>query len=114
MTPHDDEDNWAELADALGIDTPATQARKQAAAPAHGPEPTAAETGWAAADDLPDAHEPEQDTMLEAALAGEPAAETPADGDAEGEKKRRRRRRRRKKPGGEPAAAGETASAGEV
>ncbi len=112
MTPHDEENNWAELADALGIDTPATQARKQAATPP-APEPVHEQPpplpAWARiGDDLPDAAEPEGDTALDPLLTAEPAA----DGENEGDKKRRRRRRRRRKPG-EPANAANDEAEGE-
>jgi hypothetical protein len=112
MTSHDDEANWAELADALGIDTPATQARKQAQTPPEPPPLPADPIGF---EDLPDAHEQEGDTLLEPLLAVEPAAEEPAgEGEGDGDKKRRRRRRRRRKPGaGEPATAGAEADGGD-
>ncbi len=104
MIPHDDDDNWAELADALGIDTPATQARKQAQTPAEPPPPAADVSAF---DDLPDAAEPDADTLLEPMLAAESPSEPAGEGEGDGEKKRRRRRRRRKKGGaGEPVAAG--------
>ena len=108
MRTHDDEDNWADLADALGIDTPATQARKQAAAP---PEPVREEPPVrpaSTADDLPDAAEPDGDTVIDPHLAGEPTTAEPA-GEGDGERKRRRRRRRRKKGG--PAEPGDVAVA---
>ncbi|HEY2787007.1 MAG TPA: hypothetical protein VGJ05_18750 [Fimbriiglobus sp.] len=106
MKPHDDENNWAELADALGIDTPATQARKQASAPP-APEPTHEQPpplpDWAKlTEELPDATEQDGDTLLEQIPETEPPAE---ESEGEGEKKRRRRRRRRRKPGDPTAAA---------
>src|SRR5262245_56269531 len=105
MTPHDDEDNWADLADALGIDTPATQARKQANAPSPVPEQPPPLPEWARTGvELPDAAEPDGDTTLDPVLAGEPTTEPGGEGEGDGERKRRRRRRRRRKAGpGEPA-----------
>jgi ribonuclease E len=105
MRTHDDEDNWADLADALGIDTPATQARKQANTPPPVPEQPPPLPEWARAGvELPDATEPDGDTAIDPVLATEPTSAEPG-GEGDGERKRRRRRRRRRKGG--PAEAGE-------
>src|SRR5262245_58701761 len=105
MTPHDDESNWADLADALGIDTPATQARKQANTPPSLPEQPPPLPDWVRAEaELPDAAEPGGDTTLHPVLASEPTAAEPG-GEGDGDRKRRRRRRRRRKGG--PGEAGE-------
>src|SRR6187455_3128633 len=105
MTPHDDEENWADLADALGIDTPVTQARKQAATPPvpELPQEPPPLPEWARVTDGPVAESG-------ADSGTEPTAEQAGgEGEAEAERKRRRRRRRRRKPGqaepGEAAAA---------
>jgi hypothetical protein len=109
MRTHNDEDNWADLADALGIDTPATQARKQAHTPPPLPEQPPPLPEWArAGGELPDAAEPDGDTALDPLLAGEPTAAEPG-GEGDGDRKRRRRRRRRRKGG--PAEPGEVAVA---
>jgi hypothetical protein len=109
MRTHDDEDNWADLADALGIDTPATQARKQAAPPPPVPDEPPPLPEWARAGaDLPDAAEADGDTAIDPVLANEPTAAEPG-GEGDGERKRRRRRRRRRKAG--PAEPGDLAVA---
>jgi hypothetical protein len=116
MTPHDDEDNWADLADALGIDTPVTQARKQANTPPSVPEQPPPLPEWARTGaELPDASEPDGDTTLDPVLAAEPTTAEPAgEGEGDGEHKRRRRRRRRRKPGpGEPGDVAVTESEGD-
>jgi hypothetical protein len=100
------EDSWADLADELGIDTPATKARN--AVPPPLPEPAVEEDRTLTAEvfeELPDALESEGDTALEPGLSGEPAS------DGDGERKRRRRRRRGRKGKGESDGDGDGVTA---